>query len=31
VKLLPSETQVVTAKTRNAAIELLARFFRESR
>jgi GNAT superfamily N-acetyltransferase len=26
---LPSEIQVVTAKNRNAAIELLARFFRE--
>ena len=26
---LPSEIQIVTVKTRNAAIELLARFFRE--
>jgi hypothetical protein len=26
---LPTEIQIVTAKTRNAAIELLARFFRE--
>ena len=29
MKLLPSEIQVVTVKTRNAAVELLAQFFRE--